>query len=82
MSTLTVRISQSSWKKLKTIAAKTDNPMQEVLDKAIEEYRRKCFLEEANKAFEALRNNESSWKEELTERKEWDNAIDDGLKEE
>ncbi|GBF35339.1 programmed cell death antitoxin YdcD [Desulfocucumis palustris] len=56
--------------------------MQTVLDKAIENYRRKCFLEEANRAYEALRNNPEAWKAELNERAEWDVTLNDGLRKE
>lgn len=48
----TVRISYAAWKALREIASRVGEPMQAVLDRAIEEYRYKCFLEEANEALQ------------------------------
>jgi predicted transcriptional regulator len=82
MQTKTVRVSYATWKTLQEMAAKFDNSMQVILDKAIEEYRRKSFLKEANKAFAALQNDSEAWKNELEERAAWDTVLFDGLKEE
>lgn len=46
--------------------------MQAILEKAIEEYRRRNFLEKANAAFAKLRSNPKVWRQELRERKVWD----------
>jgi hypothetical protein len=72
----TVRISQASWQALRQIAAQAGEPMQTVLDKAIEAYRRQCFLHETNKAYAALRDNAEAWGEEIAEREAWE--ITDG----
>jgi hypothetical protein len=53
--------------------------MQVILDKAIEDYRRRCFLEEVNKAYAALRQNPGAWAEVEKERTEWDGTLADGL---
>lgn len=73
----TVRISQASWQALRQIAAQAGEPMQTVLDKAIEAYRRQCFLHEANTAYAALRDNAEAWEEEITEREAWEITDDD-----
>ncbi len=52
--------------------------MQAALDKALEQYRREKFLEEANRAFAALRKKKSAWREELAERKAWEKTVRDG----
>jgi hypothetical protein len=44
----------------------------------IEEYRHQRFLQEANEAYAALRENHKAWKAELAERKEWDSTLADG----
>lgn len=75
----TVRISYAAWKALREIANRAGEPMQAVLDRAVEEYRRKCFLEEANRAFAALKNKPEAWKDELKERAAWDITLGDGL---
>jgi len=81
MQSATVRVSQRARRTLRTLARRTGEPMQSVLDKAIEEYRRRCFLEEANRAFAALRRNPKAWKQELEERRAWDSTVADGLEE-
>jgi hypothetical protein len=74
----TVRIRKETQNILKKLAANEGKPMQAILDVAIEEYRRQRFLQEANAAYAALRNNPKSWKAELSERKEWDATMADG----
>ena len=76
----TVRISQASWQVLRQIAAQAGEPMQAVLDKAIEAYRRQCFLQKANEAYAALRENTEAWQEEIAEREVWDITLGDGLR--
>jgi hypothetical protein len=53
--------------------------MTEILDKAIELYKRQRFLEGLNADFAALRQNKADWEEELAERASWDNTLSDGL---
>ena len=76
----TVRIDSNADKLLKEISIKTGRPMQLVLGDAIEEYRRKCFLEDFNRAYATLRANPKKWKEELKERELWDNTTPDKQK--
>lgn len=80
MSSTTIRISHSAWNALRELAAQAGESMQAILDKAIEEYRRKCLLEEANRAFAALKKDPEAWKEELEERAIWD-IVSDGRQE-
>ncbi|MBC7343344.1 MAG: toxin-antitoxin system protein [Clostridia bacterium] len=81
MATAIVRVSKAAWHTLKDLSERRGETMQEIVDKALEEYRRKLFLEEANRAFAEIRNNPQAWQEELEERKAWDAAIADGLEE-
>lgn len=81
MATAMVRVSKAAWRTLKDLSERRGETMQEIVDKALEEYRRKLFLEEANRAFAEIRNNPQAWQEELEERKAWDAAIADGLEE-
>jgi len=53
--------------------------MQTVLDQAVEEYRRAVFLDKLDADYAALRADPEAWREELEERKLWDNTIADGL---
>lgn len=74
MSSTTVRISSTTKVTLKEISERTHRQMQEIVDEAIERYRRSLFLEEANDGFAQLQANEELWAEELQERSAWDQA--------
>lgn len=74
----TVRISESSHRALRDLANKDKVPLQTVLARAIENYRRQRFLEAANRAYAALRADPAAWKLEAAERDVWDRAVNDG----
>jgi ribosomal protein L22 len=80
MSTTMVRVSRRAREILREICEKTGEPAREILGRAIEEYRRKCFLAEANRAYADLRKDKKAWKAELDERKTWDTTLGDGEK--
>lgn len=79
MAAPTVRINEKTLSDLRELAKRTGQSIQAVLDHAIEEYRRKMFLEEANAAFATLRKNSKAWAQEEKERAEWDVTLSDGL---
>ncbi|MEO0869806.1 MAG: toxin-antitoxin system protein [Cyanobacteria bacterium J06642_11] len=81
MQDLTVPISRTAYEVLKSLATHSGETLQAVLDKAVESYRRQLFLEEANRAYAALRNDTDAWAEELEEREAWDYTIADGVAE-
>lgn len=76
---LTIRISRSAHASLRRLAEEADEPMTELLDKAIEAYRRQRFLEGLNADFAALRSHPAAWADEEAERQEWDATLPDGL---
>ena len=78
----TTRISNSTHQLLRKLAERSGESMQALLDKAVELYRRQRFLEESNRAFEALRADASAWKGEQAERGLWDITVADGLEKE
>ena len=51
---------------------------QQVIDKAVETLRRQIFLDSANAAYASLRQDQSAWEEEQTERTAWDETLADG----
>ena len=53
--------------------------MTEVLDKALDAYRRKVFFEQMNAGYAALRADPEAWAEFEAERKAWDATLMDGL---
>lgn len=81
MSSVTVRIGTPAHRTLQELAEQTGTSMQSILEKAITDYQRKCFLEGLNADFAALRNNPKAWQEELKERALWDSTLADGLEE-
>ena len=74
-----VRISLASHQKLKSMATELGEPMQDVLDRAVESYRRKSFLDRVNAEFAALRAAPDAWADEVAERRQWDVTLADGL---
>ncbi|MFH1076770.1 MAG: toxin-antitoxin system protein [Pseudomonadota bacterium] len=80
MKSTTVRINPKAYVILQRLAKQSKEPMQSILAKAIELYRRETFLQKANLAFVDLRKNSNSWQEELKERQEWDITLSDDLK--
>lgn len=79
MSSSLVRINAKTFKILNEIVRSTGETKQEVLSKAIEEYRRNQFIREANEAYSVLKRNANQWQEEIDERNEWDVSLEDGL---
>ncbi len=75
----TVRISETSHRALRDLAESEKAPLQTVLERAIENYRRQRFLETANRMYAALRADRAAWKQEMGERAVWERAVDDGL---
>ncbi len=71
----TVRISESAKQALKDLADRERVPMQTVLDRAIEHYRRNRFLDVVNQTYADLLNG-PSWATEAEERDEWE--VNDG----
>lgn len=74
-----VRINPRSWSVLKEIAESSGETMQAVLEKAVENYRRKWLLEKTNEAYAVLKKDRIAWQEELDEREAWEAALNDDL---
>jgi hypothetical protein len=79
--TLTVRITRSAHAALRSLAEDSDESMTEILEKAIEAYRRARFLAGLNADYAALREDSSAWEGEKKERRAWDATLSDGLPE-
>lgn len=77
----TTRISPPAHELLRQLARDSGLPMQTVLEDALELYRRQRFLEETNRAFEALRADPDAWRSEVDERSAWDSTLADDLAE-
>ena len=56
-------------------------PLQIVLERAIEAYRRERILDATNAAYAALRADRTAWQHEIDERAGWESTVADGLHE-
>ena len=79
MSRTVVRISEKNHNILREIATEENISMQAILERAIELYRRHRFLTEVNKAYAALRRDETAWADMAAEYSEWSATVADGL---
>lgn len=78
-SSVNVRVAKQTHQQLVNLARENGLPMQTILDRAVEAYRRHSFLEALNADFAALRSKPNEWAEELEERKLWEETLADGL---
>lgn len=74
-----IRISPQSKAILHELAKHDGRPMQNVLEDAIEQYRRDRFFREVDEAYARLQADPEAWQEELDERRLWDATLADGL---
>lgn len=74
-----VRVSESTHKVLQALSSKEGKTMQDIIDKAIEDYRRKNFLEGLSQDFQVLQEDPDLWKEHEEEIVLWNNTLQDGL---
>ena len=74
-----VRISEQAHLRLRELAAQDGEPMQTVLDKALEQYRRHKFLEECDAAYAVLQQDSEAWADYQEELAAWEVTSMDGL---
>lgn len=74
----TVRVKEETHAALAQLAREANEPMQEVLAKAVELYRRQQILERSNAAYAALREDRDAYLAEETERRAWEATLADG----
>jgi hypothetical protein len=79
MATTTVRLRFESHKALKEISELTGESLQEALDRAIEDLRRKVYLEGLSADYAALRADPKAWEAHQQETSVWDVTNADGL---
>ena len=80
MPSTTVRIKRETKRDLDQLAKQTGQKTQDVLDHAIDAYKRRVFLEQANRAYATLRQDDARWAEEIAERKAWNATSGDDLR--
>ncbi|MCW3061763.1 MAG: hypothetical protein JWQ02_3584 [Capsulimonas sp.] len=74
-----IRVSDKAHSSLKEMATVSGMPMQTILDTAIEEHRKRVFLEALNADFASLRSNPEAWNDEVEERDLWEQTLGDGV---
>jgi hypothetical protein len=77
----TVRVTEHTHAVLRELAAATGEPLQRVLERAVERYRREQFFTELHAAYARLQADPAAWEKELAERAELDGTLADGLDE-
>jgi len=78
-----VRVSNSTHQTLRSLSIEAGESMQTIIEQAVEQYRRRRFLEGLNQDFKALKENTPElWQEELEERQLWDKTLLDGVENE
>lgn len=70
-----VRISTTTHQVLRRLSSEVGESMQTIVEEAIEQYRRRRFLEGLNQDFKALKEDSQAWQEELEERSLWDKTL-------
>jgi predicted transcriptional regulator len=81
MASTTVRVTDHTHEMLRELAAATGKPLQQVLEQAVEQYRRDRFFADLHAAYVRLADDRAGWQEELDERAELDGTLADGLDE-
>jgi len=80
MPSTTVRIKRETKRDLDQLAKQTGQKTQDVLDHAIDAYKPRVFLDQANRAYATLRQDDARWAEEIAERKAWNATSGDDLR--
>ncbi len=75
----TMRIGEKTRAVVRELAHERGVAMHEIIDDAVELYRRQQILNATNKAYAALRADPDAWREYVAEFEEWDATLLDGL---
>jgi predicted DNA-binding protein len=77
----TIRVTNQVRETVREISEITGKRQLDVVDEAVEAYRRHVLLEKANRAYAALRSDKKAWQTEIEEREAWDATLEDGAEE-
>lgn len=80
--TTTIRVKKELYDTVKSIAKEKNRNMQDILEQAIKDYKKREFFDSLNGAYARLRADSKAWAEEEKERAEWDATSSDGLENE
>jgi predicted transcriptional regulator len=79
MTTTTIRVSTETRNLLNRLARSTGTSMQQVLEEALEQYRRQQFLEALNAAYATMQADPQLHTEATEELALWDTTLLDGI---
>ena len=79
MASAMVRISDHTREALREIAYAEEASMQSVLEKAVEQYRRRRLFEQLDASYAKLQEDPEAWQSLQDERRVWDATLGDGL---
>ena len=79
MPTATVRVTSETRAVIQALARESNQSMQSLIARAVEQYRRQLVLQRANDAYAALWSQPEAWAEELEERRIWEATLADDL---
>ena len=82
MATTQVRVSNSTHQTLRHLSMEVGESMQTIIEQAVEQYRRRRFLEGLSQDFKNLKEDTQAWQEELEERELWNTTLLDGVENE
>jgi len=77
--TTTIRVSAKTRDLLRNLARDAGLSMQEVVEEALEQYRRQKLLAATNAGYSLLRNDPQALQDWQAEQDEWDTTLADGL---
>ncbi|MDQ2746157.1 MAG: toxin-antitoxin system protein [Acidobacteriota bacterium] len=75
---MNVSISEKSQKIIRQISETENMAISDILDDAVEVYRRQKLLSRTNQAFQKLKEDPQAWREELADRQLWERTLTDG----
>jgi hypothetical protein len=79
MTTSNVHVTDGTQRVLQALSEETGKSISEILDKAVEEYRRKIFFEGVDRDYRALKADPQAWSQEVQERQLFENTLMDDL---
>lgn len=79
MASTTVRVNERTHAVLRELVAATGKPLRQVLEDAVDMYRRDLFFADLDATYAKLRADPVAWEEELAERALWESTLADGL---
>lgn len=81
MDTTTVRINRQTYNDIKTLANKEKKKIHQIIDLAIQHYKKIQYFQELNQSYSLLRDDQEAWNEEQNERTTWEVSLSDGIDE-